>query len=266
MSEPCPRCGTYVEKLRWHGRRELCDSCVERVKHPIEKEPVTAGAILSGTGRLFGAVGLRAVLVTVAIQLPAAALILSGDSGTVLLLLYGLVQLFATGVVIDLGLQHLDREEKIRLGGAMRVALGSWLGLIAAGLISGLIIFVFLLLLVVPGILKALSYAIVYPLVVAGDAGGVDSLGLSKERMHGHRTQAALAFAMAWLLPLSGYVIFGLMQNEMVSLSASATIPPGQRMANAIYTVVDAVLYLPITFVSVVLHAKLRSTPGRRAS
>lgn len=265
MSEPCPRCGTYVEKLRWHGRRELCESCVERVKHPIEKEPVTAGAILSGTGRLFGAVGLRAVLVTLAVQLPAAALILSGDSGTVLLVLYGLVQLFGTGVVIDLALQHLDREEKISLGGAARVALGSWLGLIAAGLISGLIIFVFALLLVVPGIVKALSYAIVYPLVVAGDAGGVDSLALSKERMHGHRTQAFIAYAVVMLAPVAGYVIFALMQNEMVSLVATS-IPPEARLMNALFTLVDALLYLPVLFVSIVLHAKLRSVPRRRST
>lgn len=265
MSEPCPRCGTYAE-LRWHGRRELCEDCIERVKHPIETTPVTAGEILSGTTQLLGAVGLPALLVTVLIQLPAAALIASGDAGTVLTALYGLVSIFGTGVVIDLALQHIDREKKIRIVAAARVALGSWLGLIAAGLISGLIVMVFALLLIVPGILKALSYAIVYPLVVAGDAGGVDSLALSKERMKGHRTQAFLAFLVAWLVPITGYIVFAVMQGAMPTLDPSAMVPPGQRMVHAAYTVLDAVLYLPVTFVSIVLHAKLRSRPRRRST
>lgn len=263
MSEPCPRCGTYAE-LRWHGRRELCDDCIERVKHPIEKAPITAGAILSGTGQLLGAVGLRAALVTVAIQLPAAALILWSDAGSTLTVLYGLVSLFGTGVVIDLALQHLDREEKLRILAAARVALGSWLGLVVAGLVSGLVIFVFLLLLVVPGILKALSYAIVYPLIVAGDAGGVDSLALSKERMKGHRAPAFVAFAVAWIVPLTGWVVFAAMQDAMPTMDPYAPIPPEMRTVNAVYTVVDAVLYLPVTFVCIVLHAKLRSQPRRR--
>lgn len=252
----CSRCGKRSE-LFWHGRRELCVRCIERVKHPIETSPVTVANVLGGAARLMGAVGLQAALVTALFQLPLVALILWTDAGAILSMIWAMVSLVGTGAVIDLALQHVAGEESVRIGRAIGVGARAWVGLFFVALVSSLVIGVGFLLLVVPGIFFALSYALIFPLIVDGDAKSTDAMGLSRQRMKGHRWTALFVFALVYLPPILWLVLMG-PAGAAGGLDPRAVIPPELRPMSAAYVLVDALLALPIAFVSVVLHLKLR--------
>ncbi len=268
MSEPlpaetgrCPRCGKR-RPLMWHGRRELCAQCIDRVKHPIETSPANSGEILRGTGRLLRDVGVPCALVAVAFQLPLAALTVWSEAGATIGLFWAPVSLVATGVIIDFALSHVD-DRPLRIGPSLGVALRAWVGLLFAAIISELMVAIFTLLLVVPGILRALSYAIVFPLIIDGDARSTDALAVSQARMKGHRGAAFLAYLVVLVPPLLWLSTMGL-DSWAMSFDPKATLPPDARAGSAVYGLVDAVLAVPITLVGVVLHLKLRRpTPSK---
>jgi len=264
--ETCPRCGSYAA-LRWHGRRrQLCDECIERVRHPLESAPATGGAVLAGVGQLLAATGPRLAFAAALIQVPLAALILLTDLPATALSLYAFVSLLGTGAVIDLALRVID-DERAAVGAAYRVALQKWLGMIAAEIFAGLIILAFALLLLVPGIVRALSYAIVLPLIVDGEAHGVDALETSRKRMRGHRLQALLAYAVAFVPGIASYALYLAIATALSGADVGALVvgeplvdyPSSLRLLDALDMLLYPIFELPVVLTAVVLHAKLRS-------
>lgn len=267
--ETCPRCGSYAE-LRWHGRRRrLCAECIERVRHPLETAPATAGGVLSGVGQLLAATGPRLALAASLVQIPLALLILLTDLPATALSLYSFITLVGTGAVIELALRVVDGEPTTLIA-AYRLALRKWLGMIAAEIFAGLIILVFILLLVVPGLVRALSYAIVLPLIIDGEAHGVDALEMSRKRMKGHRLQALLAYLVTFTPSILSYALYLALATALSGADVGALVvgeplvdyPSSLRLLDALDMVLYPVFELPVVLTAVVLHAKLRSRDG----
>ncbi len=263
--ETCPRCGTFAT-LSWHGRRrKLCDDCIERARHPIERSPAKTGEILRGVGTLLRQDGLRLAATAALIQLPIAILTLVADLPPIARAFYAFATLLGTGAAIEVALQRIDGGE-LSIVSAYRLAVRKWIGMIAANLFAGLIIMFLMVLLVVPGILRALSYAIVLPLIIDGEAHGVDALSLSRERMKGHRL-AVLPVYLVTLLPWIIVAVLYMFVSTALSGAETGAIlmgeplpayPPSLRAVDA----ADALLYpvwdLPAVLTAVVLHVKLR--------
>jgi hypothetical protein len=168
-------------------------------------------------------------------------------------LIWILPSTFSWATVIAIGIDALD-DGGGRIGPAMRRAISALLGVVVAALFSQLIILFLLLLLVIPGVLRFLSYLLVYPLVVSGESGGFDSLRLSAERMRGLRWPAFLAcLATGWPVIL-GFVLDGLvLGNAFVSLvpGETAEVPV---TVEVLLTLLGPFLQLPLTMLTVVLY------------
>ena len=250
----CPRCEKHAD-LFWHGRRELCQACIDAVRTPLETEPITFGSLVRGTLDLVKRVGVHALAITLLFQLPLTAITVTSEAGTAIAVAWAFVALIAMGMIIDVALQHVT-DGRVSMGGAIRRALGVYIGLLFAALVSQILVLAFALLLVVPGIMRALSYAIVFPLILDGDATSTDALGVSKERMKGHRWPALFAFLAVYALPA---IWFGVnLDVALAGLAPDAPLPEDLAVQSAIYTLVDAILAIPVTLLGVVLHLKLR--------
>ena len=255
----CPRCEKQAA-LYWHGRRELCEACIGAIRTPIEEEPITFSSLMRGTLGLVRRVGLHALGITLVFQLPLTFITVTSEGGAAFGVLWAFVALLAVAMIIDVALQHVT-DERVSIGSALRRSLGVYIGLLFAAIVSQILIAVFALLLVVPGIMRALSYAIVFPLIVDGDATSTDALGVSKERMKGHRWPALFAFLAVYALPA---IWLGLnFDVALTALAPDAALSEELGSRSAIYGIVDAILQIPVTLLGVVLHLKLRTpTPA----
>lgn len=83
-------------------------------------------------------------------------------------------------------LAALDRPEAT-LGGALRAGLPRWIPLLIVQFLATLGVLMGLVLLVVPGVVLFLHFAIAAPLVVLGGRSGVFALNKSSELVRGHR-------------------------------------------------------------------------------
>jgi len=255
----CPRCGSFAALHRW-GSRSLCAECIERVRHPVESTPLTAGHLIVGVLQLLGPIAPKALVAVLLVELPLVALTLVGDPTGLIANLYGLAALVGTGAVIHLALCAAEGEQGT-VRQALRSALRRWIGMLGAAIVSGLIVFFFTLLLVVPGILRALSYALVMPLIVSGEASGVDALEMSRRRMAGHRAQALLAYCVVWIAPVLLFGTYWLVDRMLTDRYGLWTdeVPLPLRILDAVYTLLYPIAELPVVLLSVALHLKLRN-------
>ncbi|MCS6797930.1 MAG: hypothetical protein NZ898_05295 [Myxococcota bacterium] len=157
------------------------------------------------------------------------------------------------GAVLALAIDTLDGGAG-RIGPALRAGIGSVLGLVVAGLFSQLAILIFLLLLVIPGVLRYLSYLLVYPLVVSGESGGFDALRLSAERMRGRRAAAGGAVLLTgWPMLLAmgiDWVVYG---DPLVSLLGTEGAP-APAWLEVLLTAMAGFFPLPLTMLTAVLY------------
>jgi ssDNA-binding Zn-finger/Zn-ribbon topoisomerase 1 len=267
----CPRCGKKAV-LKWRSRRRsLCDACFVKVRHPIEKTGITVRAVLEGVVAIGRGAGPRMALAAMLCSLPIAALAWATDlPAMAIVFLVALVTLLARGTMIDLALAWLDGERP-SLGRAFGVGLRAWVGLFAAELFFQLTVLVWLVIGIgVGGILRALSYALIFPLIIDGEARSIDALELSKTRMKGHRWAALgaylvttaiwIATALSLQLALHGEIRI----DRLLGLDEEALESTGD-LRTAIEFLLAPVIDLPIALTSIVLHAKLRHPEHRGA-
>jgi hypothetical protein len=127
--------------------------------------------------------------------------------------------------------------------------------LFLASLVQQLIVLVHTLLLIVPGLMKAASYAVLFPLVVSDEAGPLAGLEESRRRMQGHRLAAFPALFVVWLPSL-----FVLLYSLSLGASSGghASRPAWATEVDTIIAVVAPLLDLAWAFTVLALHAKLR--------
>ena len=160
-----------------------------------------------------------------------------------------IIGLIFVAAAFDLGLTRLDGETP-SVSGSLTLGLRKFLPLFLAILLQQLIVMVHSFFLIVPGIVKALSYSVIVPLVVSGEAGAISCLHESWLRLHGHRKNIAPLMIALWLPTLvASYFSMGLLADPN-ALSES----PLLIAVDVLYPLLD----IPWLFVALTLHARLR--------
>jgi hypothetical protein len=159
--------------------------------------------------------------------------------------LYGLVLgVLNSGAIVWLvhGAIHGERRGPFA---CLRRAASRYVSLLGASLQAAIGTLAYLLLLVVPGILKALSYSVVLPVVLLEDRRASAALARSTRLMDGHRLAVALASIV--LLPLAAG-----------PFAASQLWPSldGSALARAASSLATGVLQLPFDVLGVVLYVE----------
>jgi len=159
--------------------------------------------------------------------------------------LYGLVAgVLHSGAIVWLVHGALQGERRSVVE-CLRRAARRYFSLLGASLQAAIWTLVYLLLLIVPGILKALSYAVVLPVVMLEDKNASASLARSTQLMDGHRGAVLLAMCVA--APLAfGPAVLGLAAPSLLE----------SPLARAGSSLLESVLALPLEVMGVVLYAE----------
>lgn len=251
---PCDRCGTYAELEAW-GDRMVCQDCVGKL-HPIERTPPSVAEVLSGVMTLLFQVGPPGAVIVIVLQAPMQLLmVVAPDLPTLVQSLYdALVGIVGVGAVLAMADQTI-LDGTVRPRRALRLAYERWTGLITTQWISGLVTMLFTLLLIVPGILKALSYTMVLPIALHEGVSGSAAMARSEERMKGHRGAAFGAYLVTGLIFFACAVGYGLI------VGFSQLDGGGPSIAEVIIAAFLPAMLIPTYLVSAVFHAKLRHDP-----
>jgi hypothetical protein len=250
--EPCPLCGENAP-LFWHGRRILCASCIEENTHAAERGELSMANLVKGAVALSREVGLVVVALILGYSLISKGILhaaaLEEHTYLAASIAREIIGLIFVAAAFDIGLTRLDGETPL-LRRSLSVGAQKFLPLFLAQSLQGLIVLVHGFFLIVPGVVKALSYAVVTPLVASGEAGAISCLYESARRMNGHRKNIAPLMLVLWLPTVVaqglGFVLF-----QDPSLLDSS---PALMLLDAAYPLLD----IPWLFVALCLHAKLR--------
>jgi hypothetical protein len=249
---------------------------------PPDPGPYTTQSILSGVFQTVAAIGWRGLAVLLLFQLPGALATWQAADPLVTLVSTGVTQLIATGAVIELGLQRLERRTPDLMGAIVKgivrfpflllaiiivqlIVMALALLLVVPALIAfggyslypdnaalGIVLFVVAGLAVIPCAIPAvrryLAYQLVPPLIIAGEYRVVDVLDISRQRMQG---RLGPSFVPALLVFLLSSQVAGLGVANLVSLATPSLAAQGLAF------LASAALDLPLVALAVVLYAKL---------
>jgi len=251
----CERCGNFAD-LDNYDAQQICDACIARLSE-LERDPPTVGNLLSGSVWVLSRIGLLAALVVALADLPIVVIeVFFPESPTFLSTVWGMtVSIVAQGTVFHLA-QRAIRGEELSLPASMRTSLEAASRLVIINALAGFQIFFFLLLLIVPGVMRALSLVLILPIIVNEADGGKDAIARSLARMSGHRVTALLAYAVwgvLWVGGLSAYLGFSL------ALDTTALGQAPTELVSAVLLVAGLllpVLMVPTMCVTAVLYAK----------
>ncbi len=178
-------------------------------------EPADVGGLLDRVFRIYAANFAQMIGTLALVYVPYIAIIMfwqrvlmrSGSIGGTLIGALGVIVwafLFmplATGAMTyAIGEQYLGRPISIRESYSR--AFGRLGDIIGAGFLAGLVIIIGLVLLIVPGILFALSYFVIIPAVVLDGLGATASMERSKNLAAGHRGRIFVVWLVLWLLTI----------------------------------------------------------------
>lgn len=261
---PCERCGNFAS-LALVGARRLCPVCRRR-SDAFESGPMEATALLGHVWQLVGPTILPATFVLFLFSLPAMLMQFAGQDGMPLTFFDGIFGMVSTAAVIHMARNALY-EEPIDPKGSVLEALKSFADIFVANWLTGLIVFFFFLLLIIPGVLKSLSYAIVVPIVLFESHSGLDALKASAARMLGSRSSAFMAYLATSLPALLVFGFFFLM--AFIASAVDAFVDPNgltapiisdalfDQMAIVVGGLVTVAL-LPLHLLTFVLYVRTR--------
>lgn len=159
--------------------------------------------------------------------------------------LYGMVAgVLESGAIVWVVAGAMGGERR-GVGDALRRAGRRYFSLLGASLQSAIWTLLYALLLVVPGVLKALSYAVVLPVVMLEDKGASASLARSTQLMDGHRSAAFVAMCITFPLAV-GPSVLGLAMPGW----------PSSDAGRAAFGLFEGVLALPLEVMGVVLYSE----------
>lgn len=246
--QACTRCGTFGELFDSFGRR-LCAECLRR-RDRIETANATTWNLVVDVLRLGQRIALPGSLLMLVFGVPSLYL---EEVHTWLGTIYdSFILVIATGTIQRLSFVRVVHGPRASFGGALGVMLARYWSVWGASLFANFSVLAYTLLLVVPGILRALSYAMCGPVALNEGIHARDSLDVSTERMAGHRTPTFLCFLVFALLALSAGVAEGVVL-ELFELEGT--------WAEKVMDVATLLVLVPFFLLAVVLQLKL--TPPR---
>jgi hypothetical protein len=240
----------------------------------VETGPLTLGEILDRMFSIYrknflmlvGIAGLPYAGVTVIIGflVGLAALVATGSApdsarigigavgGIFLIVIIVMVFVFVVAIILaSLGTYvavwdiQVGRQTGIKR--AYRVAWSHAGAAILAGILAGLAIIAGFFLLIVPGIIVYLALSLIYPVIIAEDSGGAESLGRSWELTKGYRWKIFVAGLVS--LAVSMAITYGIQIPMLVIASVSFTQgnpPIWFVIANALASVIGSVVPAPL--------------------
>lgn len=198
-AEPCDRCGAFA-KLTRRGEHRYCAACLVRLQDPIESGAVSVGGVLAGGLRLFRKIGLRALMVTCLGYIPWLACFARWPTHERLIdLVFTPLELLVLGAVLTLSRAAVDPEAEPAVLTALGRSFRRLWPVLVLDIMLRITWLIGFLLLIVPGVVLVLSFAVAIPVVLDEPLRGVHALGASYDRMKGHRWVALAAYAISWL-------------------------------------------------------------------
>ena len=183
-----------------------------------EEEGLAARRSLLLAWRLIRETLSRSLPLSLALALPFVAFDLAADGSALTDLeryqLAGVLQLFI-GLAGTLALARLflgaARRTPFTLGQALLFAVRRWPTGVAASLFAGLVIGIGVLALVIPGVIAALTFSLMTPLVAATELDPNQVLRWSKSLTYGDRVGLLKVFAAALLISQPPALLWGLL-------------------------------------------------------
>ena len=173
----CARCGTFIcQTCSASVNPPLCEACHARRGIPLLHGPFTFGAAFVGSFRLFWPVIGNILAVAAILAVPIglinhAMVVLKIESllkVSLDLIIPGTIGLL--GVIASLALMNAQAQEQPRtLGWALGEGFRAFARVFGAQFLAGLKIFLYLFLLVVPGIVKGVKLSMVAPVAYLED-------------------------------------------------------------------------------------------------
>lgn len=261
----CERCGNYAPLSAKYGP-DLCAECIERTAHPIVLTGTSVSELLSGVFQLLRAVGLPAAALVTAAAVPIT--LVEFVFPKLPFFVSSLWNFFVTTsvdmVVLHLAWQAITRrEQRVAVGEAFS-AVGRRLGgLLGTRFIANFVTFLFTLLLIVPGVMKAMSLFIVMPIALHED--NADPMSSSTMRMDGHRMNAFLAACVAGAPVFVAFLaLMCVSMSAAIAQNVDGVPPPDSTQLESImglaFGLTMPASLLPITLLPAVLYAKLQQS------
>ncbi len=264
----CPRCGAETDEQLLLGRQRVCGECLDDALHPLESTELRFGPMFRATVDMVRLLGVRAVFLAWIMNAPIALILLrslespadpSASVASQPMILVSLYAMFAGplyyGALTELGLQRLDHAApslSVAFGRAARRYLGMFLATFLKQLVVGVLCLTVVLLPL--GIMRWLSYLLVEPMVITGEANGADGLHRSGQRMKKHRW---LAFQLSLVFALLPWVLSFLQGFEVLpALAAEANLSEVHAVAS--WLVFPLFVDLAPAAMALAFHARLR--------
>lgn len=262
---PCARCGNFAPLSSKYGPA-LCATCIERSVDPVQKRAFDFAGLLSGTASLTRRIGPLGALLVVLAGAPITVLTHFVELPLAATNLYDVFVLMPVQMMIVYMAFQLVvlRAERPSLSEAARRVASRYGALLAAAFVSGIVIVLFLLLLVVPGIVKALSLALVMPIALLEGADASSAMSKSTARMRGHRLALLAGYLVALVPLLLAVVVVACVAGASVFLAmdAQGVVPQttrAQDVVSVIFELATPALMLPITLMQAVAYVKTAS-------
>jgi len=196
-------------------------------------------------------VGLAA-LVTFGGAPDAARIGVGAAGGIFLIVIILMVFIFVVAIILaSLGTYaavwdiQVGRQTGIKR--AYRVAWGHVGAAILAGILAGLAMMAGFVLLIIPGIIVYLALSLIYPVIIAEDSGGAESLGRSWELTRGYRWKIFVAVLVSFAV--SAAITYGIQIPMAVIGSVSfagGNMPAWFVILNTLASVIGSVVPAPL--------------------
>lgn len=222
---------------------------------------MTLGELVRDASRTLARTAHLTIPLVVAFEIPLVLLEFADDEPLdfSVTALYGLVGMISEGAVLVLAEQAL-REAELAPGAALRTSLGAFGRNFVTGLVSNLLVMLWALLLIVPGVWRALTYVLAVPIAIHEGRMGREACDLSAERMKGRLGPALVALALAWAGAIA--IELGLFVADDAIL-AGGELPSWYPAFTVVAYILPIVAMLPISAVQAVLYHRTR--PRRHA-
>ncbi len=254
---PCDRCGAF-EALSPSRDQQLCAPCIERLMHPIEQAPLELASLLEGVWQVFRNIWWMALLLVAAFEIPLLLLSYLTPASQFIDRFSWFITILADGAIIFLALQVIEGRT-LSVKDALNQTVQRWGAVIWASILSNLVTLFMTLLLIVPGVLRALSYAVVLPIVLHDRGRGTDALSRSAALMEGSRAHVFLAWLILFFPPLVilvAYVGVGIAVDEtLINPSLEPTL-----LFDVLGPAAVVLSLVPLKILPAVIYAKVRRT------
>lgn len=263
----CVRCGNFVET--YQPGLEACTDCVEKVLPDGVRGPISFVTVVNGVAHLTLKLGLRAALLALLFRLPGSVLFAFAPGADALLrFAYEIIPLMADTAIMVMAHEYL-LGRKVSLYDAFSRAGSRYFVVFRARYLSTLFIFLWSLLLIVPGIFKTLAYSLAEPIALFENENASASIDASGERTDPHYGVLASTYGVTFLIttlwataiPALGQLAHEFLTQNQIESSIDP-VPIGLVLGD----ITSSLFMILVVFIQVIVYTKIWLTMKRDES